>query len=352
MAIVYLHIRNDTNNVFYVGIGKSDKRAFSKIARNAHWHNVVNKFGYQVNITHTDVCWEEACVIEKYLISFYREILGKNKLCNINDGGNGNVGYVLTEEDKKKISISGRIAQNREDVKAKKILSLKKYYQDPSNVEKNRTIQKQIWNRPENIELSRKRTIQLHLERPEIAQKISIAYKKRIQDPKVKVSVIDRAKKNFHSKYVINKSLEKRRTIEVRLKQSESIKKAYSEGRLIKKVVSVKQYTKDGEFIKEWESISDAAKELKLFSQNIYACCAGKSKICGGFIWRYKNSNEHVVPYKRKYKTKKVHQYSLDGIFINTWDSAAEIEKQLKIHNVYLACTGKVKQLGGYKWSF
>lgn len=45
MALVYKHIRLDTNQVFYIGVGKTDKRPYSKIYRNKHWHNVVNKAG-------------------------------------------------------------------------------------------------------------------------------------------------------------------------------------------------------------------------------------------------------------------------------------------------------------------
>lgn len=93
MYCVYRHIRLDTNAIFYVGIG-SIKRAYDKISRNSHWKNIVNKCGYDVQITHEDVCWEEACVIEKYLIEFYgRKDLGKGELVNMTDGGDGITGY-------------------------------------------------------------------------------------------------------------------------------------------------------------------------------------------------------------------------------------------------------------------
>jgi hypothetical protein len=88
MAIVYLHKRKDNNEIFYVGIGKSEKRAYSKINRNKHWNNIVNKYGYIIEITHKDICWEEACSIEKYLISFWREN-SKYNICNLTDGGDG-----------------------------------------------------------------------------------------------------------------------------------------------------------------------------------------------------------------------------------------------------------------------
>jgi hypothetical protein len=101
MAIVYQHIRKDTNEVFYVGIGKSIRRAYSKANRNTHWLNLTNKNEYSVQITHTGIIWEEACSIEKYLIAFYgRNDLGLGPLVNMTDGGEGAVNP--TEEIRQK----------------------------------------------------------------------------------------------------------------------------------------------------------------------------------------------------------------------------------------------------------
>lgn len=47
------------------------------------------------------------------------------------------------------------------------------------------------------------------------------------------------------------------------------------------------QFSKDGEFIKKWNSGMDAQRELGLFCTSISACCKGKLKTAGGYIWRY-----------------------------------------------------------------
>jgi group I intron endonuclease len=105
MAIVYEHLRNDTNEVFYVGIGKNDKRAYSKCDRNLYWHNTVNKHGYTINIIHRDISWKDACEIEKELIAKYgRKNLGLGNLVNRTDGGDGILGLVHSEETRKKMS--------------------------------------------------------------------------------------------------------------------------------------------------------------------------------------------------------------------------------------------------------
>lgn len=134
MAIVYIHRRKDIQdtllNVFYVGIGKNAKRSMRKDARSAHWNSIVNKYGYEIEITHTNICWEEACAIEKYLISFYgRHDLNTGNLCNHTDGGEGamgakrslktreklrliNTGKKLTQEHKDKIGIHSKGKNN------------------------------------------------------------------------------------------------------------------------------------------------------------------------------------------------------------------------------------------------
>lgn len=104
MAYVYKHIRKDTNDVFYIGIsnGKKYNRAYTKECRNLHWYHIVDKHGYEVVITHDDIVWEEACVIESYLIAFYgRRELDEGTLVNMTDGGDGLKN--LSDETKKRI---------------------------------------------------------------------------------------------------------------------------------------------------------------------------------------------------------------------------------------------------------
>ena len=54
MAIVYEHLRNDTNEVFYVGMGRFEKRAYSKEHRNKFWNHIVSKHVYTINIIHKE----------------------------------------------------------------------------------------------------------------------------------------------------------------------------------------------------------------------------------------------------------------------------------------------------------
>jgi len=94
MAYVYKHIRLDTNEVFYVGIGTQDKykRAFSKKSRNVFWKNITSKTEYLVEIISDNITWEEACIKEKQLIlELGRRDLKLGTLVNMTDGGDGTI---------------------------------------------------------------------------------------------------------------------------------------------------------------------------------------------------------------------------------------------------------------------
>ena len=68
-------------------------------------------------------------------------------------------------------------------------------------------------------------------------------------------------------------------------KHSEESKNRMSENRPSKPVL---QFSKDGELIAEYSSIMEAEKNTGCFNPNICACCKGKLKSTGGYIWKYK----------------------------------------------------------------
>lgn len=120
MAYLYRHIRLDKNEVFYVGIGSDEnydskkchlifKRAYYKCARNKHWTSIIRKTPYEVEIIMEGLTWDEACDKEKEFIKFYgRRDLKEGTLCNLTDGGEGQFGYIHTEETKRKISLDNK----------------------------------------------------------------------------------------------------------------------------------------------------------------------------------------------------------------------------------------------------
>jgi len=109
MAYLYRHIRLDTNEIFYIGIGSdvNYNRAYDKTQRTKHWKNIVSKGGYKVDILFDNISWETACRREIKLIKLCgRQDLGTGCLCNMTDGGEGNYGRITSQTTKDKIAIS------------------------------------------------------------------------------------------------------------------------------------------------------------------------------------------------------------------------------------------------------
>lgn len=120
MAIVYQHRRLDTNEIFYIGIGKTEKRAYERDGRNTYWHRVVKKYDYIVEIAITDVSWEIACEIEKDYIKHYgRKDLGLGPLVNMTDGGQGTFGIIHSDESRKKMCKPKKITEKSQQARKK-----------------------------------------------------------------------------------------------------------------------------------------------------------------------------------------------------------------------------------------
>jgi hypothetical protein len=98
---VYEHFRKTDNKVFYVGKGFGN-RASVKTNRNKYWHNIVNKHDFGVKFVVKNIDEDLALFAEMERIDQLKKI--GVKLCNLTNGGEGVVGYVATEETKKKLS--------------------------------------------------------------------------------------------------------------------------------------------------------------------------------------------------------------------------------------------------------
>jgi hypothetical protein len=88
---------------FYVGKG-TDNRAYVKKNRNKYWHNIVNKYGYEVKLIAKDIDEEFALLIEVERIDQLKRL--NIKICNMTSGGEGISGYKFTDEQKIKLSNS------------------------------------------------------------------------------------------------------------------------------------------------------------------------------------------------------------------------------------------------------
>lgn len=53
------------------------------------------------------------------------------------------------------------------------------------------------------------------------------------------------------------------------------------------RMTKILQFSKSGELIKTYESVTKAEVEVFGKRSNISACCSGRIKSCGGYVWKY-----------------------------------------------------------------
>jgi len=163
MPHIYRHIRLDKNEPFYVGIGLDDipKRAYeTKKRRSQWWNNIVNKYGYSVDILFENVTIDFAKEKEKEFISLYGRIdLGTGTLCNQTDGGDGMNGWKANAENKinmsKAAKIRGTFMLNNPEVIAKRANSNRGKKRTPIQCERLAAWQRGIPKDKEQIEKMR-----------------------------------------------------------------------------------------------------------------------------------------------------------------------------------------------------
>ena len=118
---VYMHIRLDNGNVFYVGKGRGN-RAYSK-NRSDYWKSIVDKHDYKVVIVQDNMSEKDAFAKEILMIKWYS---ARNQCeANFTLGGEGLSGYKF---------------QSAIDAKQDIISFIKKHNKRPSQCSKNKEI--------------------------------------------------------------------------------------------------------------------------------------------------------------------------------------------------------------------
>jgi len=246
MASVYLHKRKDTNEVFYVGITINEKRPYSKKGRNNHWHNIVKKVGYYVEITHIGLIWDEACSIEKYLISFYgRRDLSQGNLCNMTDGGEGTINPSI--EQRQKISLSNKGKKKPEGW----ALRMKSWLCVPSVINSRKTTK--------GYKMSDKQK--------EILKNVNIGKKH-------KKETIDKIRESNTGEK--NKFYGKNHTEDTKFKMKNSHKN----------MISVIQLDLSDRELNRFVSLQEASRISKVRRASISDCIKGIYKKAGGYKWK------------------------------------------------------------------
>jgi hypothetical protein len=131
---LYRHIRLDTGEPFYIGIGtkpieivhtyrKEYKRAFNKTTRNNFWKSIIAKTDYEVEILLESDDYEFIKQKEIEFIALYgRRDLGKGALVNLTDGGEGMNNNKQTKETQ--IKLYNIREKRKQDIRDKVIGSI------------------------------------------------------------------------------------------------------------------------------------------------------------------------------------------------------------------------------------
>lgn len=109
---VYVHRRNDTGAIFYVGKG-CGKRATKKLDRSDWWKSIEAKHGRTIEIIKRGMNEQDAFDLEQWII----ESIGRDSLCNLRDGGSG--GIEPSAETRRKMSEAKKGRKPSEETKEK-----------------------------------------------------------------------------------------------------------------------------------------------------------------------------------------------------------------------------------------
>ena len=285
---VYIHI--SPSNKVYIGItiqqpeyrwkdgkGYLYKTKYGEYKQPAMARAII-KYGWS-NFAH--IIWmdnllkEQACKYESFLIELFNT-RNPNYGYNICPGGSvGAAGLVMSEESKRRLS----------EAKKGNPSSRKGAILSQETKEKISEARKRNWQNEEyrqnQIEKHKWQTGESH---PMYGKHHDEKAKEKIRNSRMGKHLTDETKRKISESMFgsNNPFYGKTHTKESRAKISESLRGINSPN--TKKVI---QYDKQGNFIKVWDYIKQASEALGINNSSIGACCMGRYKTAGGFVWRY-----------------------------------------------------------------
>lgn len=177
---VYLHVRLDNGQPFYIGKGRKKRLTASK-GRSEQWQEIANKYGFDSIILEDNLKQLEAYNLERYWVNrIGRKDLCKGTLVNLTNGGNGG-NEDISEITRKKLSNKGKRPMKEEQ---KRILSdkIKEYWKNITEEEKQErisNIKKSLKEKYKNKE----KKIKIKKTKEEISLALSLACKgKKVEE--------------------------------------------------------------------------------------------------------------------------------------------------------------------------
>lgn len=122
---------------------------------------------------------------------------------------------------------------------------------------------------------------QKYIDNPELKKQLSERNKIVMKNPEVK----ERIKLGILNSDNYQRAIRAPRPPTTKRKISESLKKYHNENKI--KPIKIKQYDNNNDLLNEYTSISEASKESSVTRKAISLYLREKTKIAGGFIWKY-----------------------------------------------------------------
>ena len=281
---IYAHYKTNINEIFYIGkgtyvySGNKYRRAYTKNNRGKHWNNIIDKYGYYVEILFDNLTEKESLEKEIELITKYGRLdLTNGPLINKTIGGeNGcDIGRSVSQYSK-----SGKFIK-----KFKSINECSRESEINSSLindccsGKQKTSNNFIFRYSEDsfdkydiIDNRTKSICQYSLDGKFIKEH------KSAKEASIEL--------NLFSNHITNCCNGKANSVKgfiFRYKYDPFDKFKY---KTCEKIVL--QFSMSMEFIKEHKSIKSASKELNINNSCISSCCVGRQKTSGGYIFKYK----------------------------------------------------------------
>jgi hypothetical protein len=118
------------------------------------------------------------------------------------------------------------------------------------------------------------------------------------------------------------------------------------------------QYSLNGEYLNSYNSIKEASEKTGFIKKYIGNCACGnlgRSKSYKGFLWSYEKKDK-LPPMVKNIKYVPIHQYSMEGKYINSYYSIKEASEKLNIFSAGIShCANgdkKTPTYRGFIWSF